>query len=172
MKNILLLLIANLFLISCDSKSNISSFKIEKPNQTENKIHQTIFVKINTTAESANDRKYELELFCKSLYLDENKKLSWNASKNWKPNKPIAMSIAYFEIDNSTDNIAISAFPGDAGGLEPNVNRWRQQLNLPPININKIKKDIIHSPFFGEYYIFHETNSNNKSIIAAIIPIK
>ncbi len=171
MKIILLLLIANLCFFSCDSKSNISSFKIAKPTKIETKIQQTIFIKINTTVESANDRKYELELFCKSLYLDENKKLSWNASKNWKPNKPIAMSIAYFEIENSTDNIAISAFPGDAGGIEPNVNRWRRQLNLFPISIDKMKKDIMYSPFFGEYYIFHETNSNNKSIIAAIIPI-
>ena len=62
MKIILLLLIANLCFFSCDSKSNISSFKIEKPTKIETKTQQTIFIKINTTVESADDRKYELEL--------------------------------------------------------------------------------------------------------------
>ena len=83
------------------------------------------------------------------------------------------MSIASFAIDHSTDEITISAFPGEAGGIEANVNRWRKQLNLSPKTINQIKKDTINSPFFGDYYIFHETNSNdNKSIIAAIIRIQ
>ena len=75
------------------------------------------------------------------------------------------------EIENSNDNIAISIFPGEAGGIEENVNRWRKQLTLPAQNFNQFKKDIMNSPFFGDYYIFHETNTNN-SIIAAIIQIK
>ena len=171
MKKIITVFIATIILFSCDSNSNITSFKVKKPNQIKNEISETIFIKINTTENASEDRKYELELFCKSLYFDEKKKLSWNAAKNWKLKNPIPMSIAYFEIENSNDNIAISIFPGEAGGIEENVNRWRKQLTLPPQNFNQFKKDIMNSPFFGDYYIFHETNTNN-SIIAAIIQIK
>ena len=30
--------------------------------------------------------------------------------------------------------IAVTAFPGDAGGLAPNVNRWRKQIGLTPLS--------------------------------------
>ena len=71
-----------------------------------------------------------------------------------------------------TENVSISIFPGNAGGIEQNVNRWRRQLNLPPYkNINLINKESIHNPLLGEYYLFHEFNNiDNKAIIAAIIP--
>tara|TARA_B100001142_G_C14344839_1_gene659511 strand:- start:3094 stop:3648 length:555 start_codon:yes stop_codon:yes gene_type:complete len=71
------------------------------------------------------------------------------------------------------ENVSISIFPGDAGGIEENVNRWRRQLNLPPQNINLIKKESMNNPLLGEYYLFHEfNNTENKAIIAAIIPQK
>ena len=71
------------------------------------------------------------------------------------------------------ENVSVSIFPGDAGGIEQNVNRWRRQLNLPPQNINLISKESMHNPFLGEYYLFHEFNNiEKKAIIAAIIPQK
>ena len=32
---------------------------------------------------------------------------------------------------------------GNGGGLESNVNRWRQQLALGPLSLNEIEKNII-----------------------------
>jgi hypothetical protein len=34
--------------------------------------------------------------------------------------------------DGQTAEIAVSAFPGDVGGLMANVNRWRGQIGLAP----------------------------------------
>jgi len=111
MKNIIAVLIATIFLVSCDSNKNITSFKIKNPYLSTSKI-------IN-------------------------------------------------------DNVSISIFPGDAGGIEQNVNRWRMQLNLPPISIEDINKEQMKNPLLGDYYLFHEANNvENQAIIAAIIPQK
>ena len=31
-------------------------------------------------------------------------------------------------------DITVSSFPGDVGGLLANVNRWRRQISLPPLD--------------------------------------
>ena len=65
-----------------------------------------------------------------------------------------------------------AAFPGDAGGIEQNVNRWRRQLNLDPKKINQILENSQKtSSMLGEYFIFDLNNpDNNNSIVAALIP--
>ena len=66
---------------------------------------ETIFIKINTSESMTNERKYELELFCKSLHFDENQNLLWNAPKNWIQKPPSSnLNIAYFEINDSDEN--------------------------------------------------------------------
>ena len=111
MKKIIALIIVTIVLFSCDSNSNITSFKIKNP------------------------------------YLADKTTIS--------------------------ENVSISIFPGDAGGIEQNVNRWRRQLNLKPLPLENINKEAMNNPLLGDYYLFHETNDKeNKSIIAAIIPQK
>ena len=61
---------------------------------------QTIFIKMNTSADLAYERKYELSLFSQSLYFDENKKINFNAPSNWLEKKPINMSTLYFELND------------------------------------------------------------------------
>ena len=45
------------------------------------------------------------------------------------------MRLATFEVGSGEARleISLSSFPGDAGGLLANVNRWRGQVNLPPL---------------------------------------
>jgi hypothetical protein len=45
------------------------------------------------------------------------------------------MRLATFEVGSGESRleISLSSFPGDAGGLLANVNRWRGQVNLPPL---------------------------------------
>ena len=74
---------------------------------------------------------------------------------------------------NIKENVSISIFSGDGGGVEQNVNRWRRQLNLAPKKIENLNPKILNNPFLGDIYIFHEINSiDYKSIIGAIIPQK
>ena len=60
--------------------------------------NQTIFVKMNTSSRSINDRQYEFNLFCQSLYFDQNQKIVGNSPSNWIQKEPIDFSVLYYEI--------------------------------------------------------------------------
>ena len=60
----------------------------------------------------------------------------WNPPADWQPTAPGQFLVAKFLITgpNNTDAaVNISSAPGDGGGLLPNVNRWRGQLDLEPV---------------------------------------
>lgn len=108
-KNITAFIIICLFLISCNSEPNITTFKIKNP------------------------------------YL-VNKK-------------------------NIQENVSVSVFPGEAGGEEQNINRWRSQINLPPKSLESTTKIEYQNPSLGKYFVYNLVNNlNDKAILAAIIP--
>ena len=69
--------------------------------------------------------------------------------------------------------MSVTHFPGDAGGVTANVNRWRKQLSLPEITQREIE---LNSQNFksniGSYQIYKIINPENKEsgFLCAIIP--
>lgn len=64
--------------------------------------------------------------------------LTWEAPSGWA-RSPASSSMRYatFTVtaaDGSKGEIAVTHFGGDVGGDLENVNRWRQQVNLPPVD--------------------------------------
>jgi hypothetical protein len=61
--------------------------------------------------------------------------LIWTAPADWQAKPLGAMRIGSFAVssDAGSADISIIAFPGEAGGLLANINRWRGQLGLDPI---------------------------------------
>jgi hypothetical protein len=61
--------------------------------------------------------------------------LTWTAPSHWKAKPASAMRKGSFTItgDGGEADLAITAFPGDVGGELANLNRWRGQINLSPI---------------------------------------
>jgi hypothetical protein len=57
----------------------------------------------------------------------------WNSPAGWEPQQPGPMQDAKFLVAGGKASVSISIFDGPAGGLLPNVNRWRGQLGLPAI---------------------------------------
>lgn len=63
--------------------------------------------------------------------------LEWTAPAGWKSKVPSAMRKASFTVGEDGvggGDLAITSFPGDVGGDLANINRWRGQLQLPPIS--------------------------------------
>ena len=74
---------------------------------------------------------------------------------------------------NKSVNISVSMFPGDVGGIENNVNRWRRQINLQTQTIQEISKYIqnITLPLLGDAQFLELNNSqNNQGLKVIIIP--
>ena len=84
------------------------------------------------------------------------------------------MRIASFDAPFSENNFAdvsIVIFPGEAGGIKQNINRWRKQINLD----NSILKDILNESSeyentLGPFRIFKLlNNATDEGILGAII---
>lgn len=62
--------------------------------------------------------------------------LTWTAPETWKPKAASAMRKGSYSVigDGGEADMSITAFPGDVGGELANFNRWRNQLELPPLN--------------------------------------
>lgn len=57
---------------------------------------------------------------------------------------PSGISAASFTVregDQSAD-ITVTSLPGPAGGLAANINRWRTQINLPPLPEDQLMREI------------------------------
>jgi hypothetical protein len=65
-----------------------------------------------------------------------NPQIKWQTPEGWKEVPPSAMRYASFSVGANENKIDISVvtFPGDGGSDTDNVNRWRQQIGLPPMS--------------------------------------
>lgn len=67
----------------------------------------------------------------------------WQVPETWKEVPPSQMLLAKFVVPDSQQpkaEVTVSVFPGDAGGLMPNINRWRQQLKLEPVKDDSLSQ--------------------------------
>ena len=58
---------------------------------------------------------------------------AWQPPAGWKEIPASQMLLAKFSVPGGAE-ASISAFPGDVGGLLANVNRWRGQIGLGPVD--------------------------------------
>src|SRR5688572_21226281 len=62
--------------------------------------------------------------------------LTWTAPAHWKAKPGSAMRKGSYAVPGeggAEADLSITAFPGDVGGELANLNRWRGQIQLPPI---------------------------------------
>ena len=128
-----------------------------------------------------NTRSYQLKKTNKQNTIDkvvENRnistKLIWEKPASWIPSEGSSMRLASFAIPYSggTGDLSVIQLGGDGGGLKSNVNRWRGQLNLEPIGLFEIEKDIIKEE--GQLDIYSMIQVINQEMdsafLCAIIP--
>lgn len=61
----------------------------------------------------------------------------WEIPAGWEQVAPGAMQVAKFKVpekDSAKAELAVSVFPSDTGGTLANVNRWRGQLGMEPVD--------------------------------------
>jgi hypothetical protein len=69
----------------------------------------------------------------------------WVKPEGWNEQPLSEMRLGSFKVDgpNATSaDVSVTAFPGDAGGLAPNINRWRSQLQLPALAEDQLQQSI------------------------------
>jgi len=70
--------------------------------------------------------------------------LAFDAHEGWAESDGSSMRIASYEVPLEgfePADFSITSFPGDAGGITANVNRWRQQIGLRPWSDSQINSN-------------------------------
>ncbi len=68
-----------------------------------------------------------------------NGAFDWQLPKTWQQAPPRPMRIATFTVAGNTDiDCYLTSLSGKAGGVDANVNRWRDQLGLPPLSAEEL----------------------------------
>jgi hypothetical protein len=70
--------------------------------------------------------------------------IKWSKPDNWSEVPPSSMRYASFSAGSGNEKVDVSVvtFPGEGGSDADNVNRWRQQLQLPPMSQEAVATQI------------------------------
>lgn len=103
--------------------------------------------------------------------------LAWTAPAHWKPKPASAMRKGSYAVpgENGADaDFSVTAFPGDVGGELANFNRWRGQLNLPPLEeaeVQPLIARIEHNGLkFAVVEFVNRSAEKPQRILGALVP--
>jgi len=104
-------------------------------------------------------------------------RLQWKRPEGWKELPPSEMRLASFAVagkDAKQADVSIVPLPGMAGGNLPNVNRWRGQVGLAPVQedeLAKLGEDVVAGGQPAKLYDMAGENaaSGDKSRILAAV---
>ena len=141
-----------LVILSCDSGDHIRTYRLPKKNMIPDK------------QDAVTSRNEKL-------------KLSWEKPESWIETSGHAMRLVSFNVpfSNGIGDLSVTTFEGSSGGVEANVNRWRQQIGLEPLNGSEIKQSSYSKDGqLGKYEFFKLVNEKNpdSAILSAIFHLE
>jgi hypothetical protein len=103
--------------------------------------------------------------------------VKWTPPDGWSPQPLSEMRLASFKVagaNASSADVSVTAFPGEAGGLGPNLNRWRGQLQLPPLSDNQLstaiqRVDVDNAPAYLVDFQTADKNPKPSRILGAVM---
>jgi hypothetical protein len=118
------------------SASSTLFFKI-RGNDTLTESQKSDFIKwVAAVCNSQGGNKSPQTAGAMPSHDSSNPRIKWQTPSGWSEVPPSAMRYASFNAGGNNDKIDISivTFPGEGGSDADNVNRWRQQIGLPPMS--------------------------------------
>jgi hypothetical protein len=99
--------------------------------------------------------------------------LSWALPRGWTESRSGGMRYATLKPAAAGKvDVSVTVFPGTAGGEAANVNRWRNQIGLPPIDEAALARDrkTLRSPAGGLALFDYTSEGQAKTrVVAAIL---
>jgi len=150
-----------LFFIIFVSSINISLIIKDYNNSNINRVKKTKNNIVNNLTVNKVNQNVDL-------------KISWDAPSSWEEIRGNDFSLAVYKINNLNEdvNVSITQFPGDAGGIENNVNRWRRQLELPEQSFDVIKENTKYKTNKIGGFEIHKIINNNNSDLAFLCMVQ
>jgi hypothetical protein len=126
-----------LFLSACDRPEPVT-YQIPKEERTATVLNQAPQAASPPVADSS---KMEV-LPGMAEAAEEAPELTYTVPDSWEEFPPQSVRKANFRVadENGTAEIAVTVFPGDVGGQLANVNRWRSQIGLDPVDVEGMQQ--------------------------------
>lgn len=95
---------------------------------------------------------------------------AWEAADHWEAGPASVMRRGSYRVSGpeGAADISITTFPGDVGGLLANVNRWRGQLNLAPIDADRLPDHTRTETIHGREATIVEFDGPSQGTVTAI----
>ena len=101
----------------------------------------------------------------------------WSKPDGWIEQPLSEMRLASFKVDganNASADVSVNAFPGEAGGLISNINRWRGQLQLSPLDEDQLSQiiqrtEVDNVPTFLVDFQTAENSPNPSRLLGAVL---
>jgi hypothetical protein len=98
----------------------------------------------------------------------------WNVPAGWEKAAPGQMQVAKFVVAGSGEKkseVTVSIFPSDTGGTLANVNRWRKQIGLDPLDEGGLKANVSSlDPDTPDAILADLANESGRRLLGAIVP--
>lgn len=95
--------------------------------------------------------------------------LLWTAPADWQNAPGNAMRRGSYAAGGGAE-VAITAFPGDVGGVLANVNRWRGQAGLSPVDEAGLAQSTAAVDSNGLHFVVLDASDGASPIVAALVP--
>ncbi len=118
-------------LVACDNKSEIKVYRVSKAPLEEAGPDQQSAMPANAPSPSMPGGMGATA----AARNPTGSKIKWAKPETWTDVPPSAMRYASFAAGSGDSKVDVSivTFSGEGGGDADNVNRWRQQIGLPPM---------------------------------------
>jgi hypothetical protein len=106
-------------------------------------------------------------------------KPTWDVPAGWQEQPPTTMRLGSFLItgeNGAKADVSVIKLAGPAGGVLGNVNRWRNQIGLPPVDEGGLEKLVTRKEIGGIQVIFVDMagqgaqTAQQTRLLAAIVP--
>lgn len=169
---VLLNLIAAVLLAGC-REEKIASYRV--PAEKPEPLPPILTGAVDASAASAGGGSSSMASTAVPTATGES--LTWTAPETWKPKPASAMRKGSYAVvgDGGVEaDMSITAFPGDVGGELANLNRWRNQLDLPPLSetemadvVTRLDQNDLH--FAVAEFVNHK-GAKPTRIVGALVP--
>ncbi len=95
--------------------------------------------------------------------------LLWSAPAGWHDKPGSAVRRGSYSLDGGAE-VAVTAFPGDVGGVLANVNRWRGQAGLAPVDEPGLASATTALESHGLHLIVCDASTGAAPVVAALVP--
>jgi hypothetical protein len=165
-RSLLLILLLNCaFQTACDQQKP-QTYKIPKEL---NKANVTV---IASDKDNQNQSPSAMQVLPGMVdFANQASEITYTVPATWTEYAPSSIRKANFKIKDAdgTAEVSVTVFPGTVGGYLANINRWRQQITLDPINESKLNEILIPYTISNHQGYYTLLEGNTQSILGALL---